>query len=439
MATATRRTQPAERRRPDALGTVERLTSGRFRAYYRHAGEKFTAGQTFTTKQAAQGWLAQERADRLRGTWRDPRAGQTTLAEYATSYLESRTELAPRTRGLYDRLLERWILPRLESVELGTFTLGQLTPTLVRRWYAELGRCTRESALRHRHGQPARPPVGHPARLWGQVNGWQVAPTGRLSPALLRAWAAAGSPDGTTTAGGADYGQAGRTVAAQAYALLRTLCNAAVRDGLLVNSPCTLSGAATVRRAERQTAAPEQVAQLAANMPTRYAAAVTVAAWSGLRQGELFALRRGDVDLSAGCVHVRRGRDGLTKTAGSVRTVYLPGFVTATLAAHLARFTGSGPDALVFPSATGSMVASSNLSVIFARARGRVGGLDSLTWHDLRHTGATLAYTAGANIREVQRRLGHTTTRAAMLYAHAADDSDRLLADRLDATYRPAG
>jgi integrase len=65
-------------------------------------------------------------------------------------------------------------------------------------------------------------------------------------------------------------------------------------------------------------------------------------------------------------------------------------------------------------------------------------GRDDLHWHDLRHTGATLAYRAGASVPEVQARLGHTTMRAAQIYAHAADDSDRVLADRLDAMYRPA-
>jgi len=62
-------------------------------------------------------------------------------------------------------------------------------------------------------------------------------------------------------------------------------------------------------------------------------------------------------------------------------------------------------------------------------------GRPELHWHDLRHTGATLAYRAGATVKDVQRRLGHATTRAAMIYAHAADDSDQLIAQRLDDAY----
>src|SRR5699024_846950 len=161
-----------------------------------------------------------------------------------------------------------------------------------------------------------------------------------------------------------------------------------------------------------------------------YRAAVLVAAWSGLRQGELFALTRREVDLSAGSLRVVRSRAGLTKTRGSVRTVFLPRFVVDALALHLERHAVPGPDGLVFPNGSGGPLARNQLAVLFGRARVKVGRPD-LTWHELRHTGATLAYAAGASVREVQRRLGHPTTRAAMIYAHAADDSDRALADRL--------
>ena len=75
------------------------------------------------------------------------------------------------------------------------------------------------------------------------------------------------------------------------------------------------------------------------------------------------------------------------------------------------------------------------LSHVFRRAR-RAIGRDDLTWHDLRHTGATLAYRAGASVPEVQARLGHTTMRAAAIYAHRTDESDRVVAHRLDELFR---
>ena len=419
------------RRRPEALGTVERLPSGRYRAYYRHEGERFTAPQTFETKDAARGWLATERADRLRGTWRDPRQGATLFGEYAASWFASRTDLAPRTRKLYSDLMSRYVLPRMGSVELGALRLDQITPTLVRKWFAAVSETARASSVTRSARTGSRRPEGHPARAWARVQGFDVPATGRLSDDVRGAWERAGRPDPRTALQDAS---AGRTVAAQAYGLLRTMCNAAVRDGHMNATPCTLTGVTTIRRAERGTASPEEVQALAAHMPDRYGVAVLVAAWSGLRQGELFALTRRDVDPQARCIRVSRSREGLTKTASSVRTVYLPRFVMTALVAHMDRFTGPHPTALVFTTTGGLAVDSGTLSYMFGRARAAIGRPE-LTWHDLRHTGATLAYRAGANVRDVQRRLGHSTTRAAMIYAHAVDDSDRVLADRLDAAF----
>lgn len=436
------RKSATNRRQPSPLGTVEQLPSGRYRAFYRIDGTKFPAPHTFADRKAADGWLATERADRLRGTWRDPRQGQTTLAEYLTAWLDSSRYLAPRTQELYAATARRWILAPVgdtgRPVELGRLTLAQLSPAIVRAWFAAVSDTARATAGRkaaaERHSKRL-----HPARAWALASGIPVSETGRLSPDLLAAWRHAGSP---VTATRAPLAEPGRTVAAQAYRLLRTVLNAATRDGLITANPCTIPGAGTVRHRERGTATPAEVVALAHAMPEQLRAAVIVAAWSSLRFGELFALARRNVDLAAGTVRVERALPGrstgatwaLTKTASSARTVALPAFVVAELADHLDRFTGTDPEALVFATAAGRPINNGNLNSAFSRARASIGRED-LTWHDLRHTGATLAYRAGASVKDVQRRLGHTTARAAMIYAHAADDSDRLIADRLGELY----
>lgn len=430
------------RRTPNSLGTVEQLPSGRFRASYRHDGAKFSAPVTFATRTEATGWLAGERADRLRGTWRDPRVSSLTLGEFATGWLAARVDLAPGTRALYHQTLTTWLLPRVGTptagVELGSYALDQLTPAVVRRWFAALTEATRAARLDQLAASPAR--VGHPARLWALGAGLSVKPTGRLSPAVLDAWRAAGSPAPQVTEHGAEPG---RTAAAQAYRLLHAVCATAVADGLLTVNPCQIKGAGQVRAAERTTATPAEVQALAEAMPAHLRAAVVLAAWSGLRRGELFGLARRHVDLDAGSVRVERAasrqpgqRFAPTKTAGSVRTVYLPGFVVDVLRDHLAAHVGASPDALLFGSVNNNPVAAGTVDKHYRRARALIGRPE-LHWHDLRHTGATLAYQAGANVRDVQRRLGHTTTRAAMIYAHTADDSDKLLAARLDAMHAP--
>lgn len=434
------------RKTPGSWGTVEQLPSGRWRAFYRVDGVRFSAPRTFESKDAGNAWLAMERADRVRGTWRDPRLGQVTLADYADTWLDSRPDLAPRTRDLYRRTLDRWVLPRVgtgRGIALGSLEVANITPTVVRTWYAAVFTSAREraSALLTRNAYRAV----HPARAWARVRGMEVADAGQLSPKVLAAWRAAGEPAAhvPTIPAGPD---AGRCTSAQAYKVLRAMLTTATQEGLLVANPCQIAGAGVVHHRERSTANPAEVAQLSALMPRNLAAAVTLAAWSGLRYGELFALAVRHVNLEAGTVRVERAlvtlpgqpvTYGKPKTTKSVRTVHLPGFVVDELRAHLAEHTDGAADSLVFAMPDGSPVTNLRLSFLFRRARATIGR-DDLTWHDLRHTGAMLAYRAGASVPEVQARLGHSTMRAASIYAHASDDSDRVLADRLDALFAPA-
>lgn len=58
-------------------------------------------------------------------------------------------------------------------------------------------------------------------------------------------------------------------------------------------------------------------------------------------------------------------------------------------------------------------------------------GLPGLHFHDLRHTGNTLAATTGASQRELMERMGHSTTRAALIYQHRSAERDRLIADAM--------
>lgn len=88
------------------------------------------------------------------------------------------------------------------------------------------------------------------------------------------------------------------------------------------------------------------------------------------------------------------------------------------------------PDALLFPGEGGGHLHGSVLHKHWNRARSAAGRPD-LHFHDLRHTGATLAAQAGATTAELQARLGHATPDAAMIYQHAARGRDQLLARRL--------
>jgi integrase len=82
--------------------------------------------------------LASAARDTARGEGVDPRAGNVTLAQYASAWTAGKVRLAPKTVELYEYLLARLILP-----SLGTSPLNAITPMAVRRWRAELLRAGR--------------------------------------------------------------------------------------------------------------------------------------------------------------------------------------------------------------------------------------------------------------------------------------------------------
>ncbi|MGH3183411.1 MAG: tyrosine-type recombinase/integrase [Streptosporangiaceae bacterium] len=65
-------------------------------------------------------------------------------------------------------------------------------------------------------------------------------------------------------------------------------------------------------------------------------------------------------------------------------------------------------------------------------------GLLGVHFHDLRHVGNTLTADAGANLRELMERMGHSSTRAALIYLHSSDDRQRMLADAVGEAARAA-
>ena len=146
---------------------------------------------------------------------------------------------------------------------------------------------------------------------------------GDISTSTIRSWRATLLADGRSE---------DRT--AKAYRLVRAILNTALDDGRIKRNPCRVKGAGEHRTAERPTATVAQVYALAERMPRRFRALVLAAAFTGLRWGELIALRRCDVDTSTRVLHVRRrlaqlGRGGIQsgapKSAAGVRNVALPG------------------------------------------------------------------------------------------------------------------
>ena len=253
-------------------------------------------------------------------------------------------------------------------------------------------------------------------------------PVRSISPTMVRGWYASLSPDTPT-------------LRAHAYGLLRAILQTAVYDGEITANPAHIRGAGTTTRAVAITPATlDELTTLAQAMPSHRQAMILLAAWCGLRFGEITELRRKDLDLQRGVVHVHRavtrvgGQYVITtpKSAAGRRDVALPPHLTPALQHHLHQHTGPSKDALLFP-ATGDPtkhLAPASLYKTFYRARAAAGRPD-LRWHDLRHTGSVLAAHTGATLAELMNRLGHSTPQAALRYQHAINDRDTQIAHAL--------
>jgi integrase len=291
--------KPARKRRRRVFGTIERLPSGRFRArVLGWDGRYVSAPVTFATRTEASIWVDLEHADQVREVWKAParRGVSPTVGEYVARWITEHPSAKSSTKEMYRGLLRTCIDPTL-----GAVPLVELTSERVRRWHYDLGERLAKDAQARRASLQAR--------------GRDVSPVSVFD---------------------------GRSRQAQAHRVLRAAMGTAVLDELIDTQPCRIPGAGAPRRAlgrapdlAERLLSPAQVAAVADAMPDRYRALVLAAAWSGLRQGELLALTRADLDLNASppLVRVRRAvrrsdtgtmQVDLPKTTASLRTVTLP-------------------------------------------------------------------------------------------------------------------
>jgi integrase len=367
--------------RRKGFGSVEKLPSGRLRVRWRGPdGQRVSATQTFATKADARRYLATVEADILRRTYRAPRRVDEALAEFGRNWLRNRPGLKESTRHQYEIDFRRHIEPLL-----GDKLLDHIDPDTVRRWYVSLGADLRSS----------------------------LSATGR---------------DGTATV-------------ARAYRLLRAILQTAVDDELLIRNPCRIPGAGDPRSVERPVLTVKEIAGLAAAVPDHYRAFVVLAGFSGLRAGELAALRLADLDLRRRTPSVRVSRrfyrvgGKLTvdspKSEQGARVVPLPAFVAAELKRHIKTFrTDAAEDELVFVTSGGRDVLDGYWQVM-RRGLNQIGRSDARP-HDLRHSAMTSAAEHGATLATLMQMAGHSTPEAAQRYQHATLEHAQRVASAID-------
>jgi integrase len=260
----------------------------------------------------------------------------------------------------------------------------------------------------------------------------------------VRRRAAKAEPALTPGRGGAQRSrldaQVSAVTVAKAYRLLKAIFNTAVDDGLIRRNPCRIKGAGQERSPERPVLTVPEVYVLADAVGGRYRALVLLGVFGSLRWGELAALRRSDIEIQARTVRISRQLSeqrgggfvfGPPKSDAGHRVVAIPEVMIPDLAAHIVTYAAPGDDGLVFTSPEGSPLHRSNFCRRVWRPALRAAGLPMIHFYDLRHTGNQLAADAGANLRELMDRMGHSTTRAAMAYLHGSDERQQSIADAL--------
>lgn len=427
------------------FGNIRKLASGRYQVRYTHppkSKNKLTAkgidgrSLTFSSEREARIYLVHLESDLDKGInpYAKAEVKSCTLLDVINAYLDPssglrllaeplRESTLRNYRSYRDRLIDR----EIAGINLARMQVREITRSDVMRWHIELRNSCKDSQVEIKDRC-------HPARRWGRSVGLSESIFGRISPKLINAWVAAGAPEikrYRTNKGGIDQ-------VAKAYTFLRSVLNAALEDGKIKENPCRIKGAGTSRHDERVTASSEQIAALADEVPARYRAAVLLALFTSARRSELFGLQRKHINALQNTITIEHQLSDYssdekmfapTKTPRKTPTVPIPKVLMDVMQNHLDQFTESHPDALVFTTRNGFPIYKGRMSW-WVTAKRRLN-LDHLHFHDLRHTGQTMAADNGASEKDLMRRAGQSSNEAMRIYLHGNPKRDRVLADSL--------
>jgi integrase len=328
------------------------------------------------------------------GSHVDP--NRMTVRQWLTTWLSAvRSEISPKSHERYSEIVDHFLIPAL-----GNLPLTKLAPSHIQQAYNE--------------------------------------------------WATGGRRDGK------DGGLSPRT-RRHIHRILSSALVRAVEQQVLARNPADVfkKRLPKVERHEMTTLSADQSARLlAAIKHTRIYWPVLLALSTGMRRGEVFALRWKNVDLERGSLRVT---ESLEQTKSGIRfkapktdrtrSITLPSFAIDELR-RLKRqqaeelltlgIRQSG-EALVCARADGLPLQPQSLTHQFTRLICRVKELPRVRFHDLRHSHATQLLLAGVHPKIAQERLGHATITTTLdLYSHVTETMQSDAAERLDAILRPA-
>jgi integrase len=250
-------------------------------------------------------------------------------------------------------------------------------------------------------------------------------PLNKLSAPLVRDWCTACLSQPS----------ANKNTVAKYYRLLNSILTLAVEEEVVLRNPCRIKAAGREQYDERPVATVAQVLDLASVVKPERRAFVLLPALTGLRIGEVLALRRRRVNVLHSRIEVlestiedKHGKQVTKepKNREGTRSLLLDPFTASEVKRHLGDHVAVSPDAYLFTGAKGGLLRRAVWQQEWDRARQQVAGLpENFHFHDLRHTHGTLITQAGGSLADAMRRLGHSSPDAAMVYQHGTDERER--------------
>ncbi|MEC5150742.1 tyrosine-type recombinase/integrase [Cryobacterium sp. GrIS_2_6] len=349
--------------------TAYQVASGkRYRVLYRRPDHIQTQKRGFRTKRDAELFLANIEVNKSRGAYVDPSKARVLVGEWLDLWMDSRSDWRATSRERARGIVVRHIRP-----QLGNYPLGALNHQAVQAWASGLSR------------------TQGPASVRKIVN------------------------------------------------VLSGSLQMAVKDGRLASNPAHGLNLPKVHKASKRYLTHEQVRDLSAavdaigrgmylGQSNGYGLLVKVLAYCGLRWGEASGLRVQDIDFVRGRLEVQHTVveiDGLQIEGQpkdyEARSIPVPASILADLRVLVSGRQGGDP---VFAAARGGWLRGRVFRRGWLDAAAEQVGIAGLAPHELRHTAASLAISAGANVKAVQRMLGHASAAVTLDVYSDLFDSD---------------
>lgn len=328
----------------------------------------------FATKREAETYEADQLRAANTSTWTDPKRARLTVGELFEDWI-SAANIQDRTRNDYRVTWRNQIAPKWEKQPLKA-----VTPAGVQRWTSDLARTYSRSTIN------------------------------------------------------------------QAVTIVNQMMRFAVADQRIPANPVdrarALNGRSLVPRGGvskgKRFLTHDEIATLAANAGES-SLLVLFMAYTGVRFGEVSAIQARDIDLLRNRVLLRRAfadvngkLQDVTPKSGFGREIPIPELLRAPLRERIESL-GPGPDGLLFPSPEGQPLRYNNWrNRVFDKAA-KAAGLTGVTPHALRHSYASLAIQAGANVKTIQQALGHADIRLTLdTYGHLYPSDLDTLGDALN-------